>query len=127
MAVLPWRIIQRLMKRCGEDDVIPVSAPVSSSSQQKKQTHSLQWGLLGEDLVISPACEVGGCQFNSRKDQLRKGLDVSRDTSSLFLSSTINALEQSWLPDSQHCVASQVYSCGWDNRAPSVISSQSSV
>ena len=29
-------------------------APVPSSSQPKKQTHSLQWGLLREDLVIFP-------------------------------------------------------------------------
>ena len=31
-----------------------------SSSQPKKQTHSLQWVLLGEEyLVVSPTCEVG--------------------------------------------------------------------
>ena len=28
-------------------------------SQPKKQTHSLQWVLLGEDSAISPICEVG--------------------------------------------------------------------
>ena len=39
--------------------VFPASAPVPSSSQPKKQTHSLQWVLLGEDLVIYPTCEVG--------------------------------------------------------------------
>ena len=44
----------------GEDVVFPASTPVPSSSQPKKQTHSLQWVLLGEDLVISPTCEVGG-------------------------------------------------------------------
>ena len=42
-------------------DAFPVFAPVPSHSQSKKQTHSLQWVLLGEDLVISPTCEVGGC------------------------------------------------------------------
>ena len=31
----------------------------SFSSQPKKQTHSFQWVLLGEDLVIYPNCGVG--------------------------------------------------------------------
>ena len=39
--------------------VFPASAPVPSSFQLKMQTHSLQRVLLGEDLVISPTCEVG--------------------------------------------------------------------
>ena len=32
--------------------------------------------------------------------------------------SNLNALEQSWLHNSQWCVASQVCSCGWENRNP---------
>ena len=50
---LVLRIIWRLLK------YITVSASVPSTSQPKKHTHSSQWVLLGEDLVISPICEVG--------------------------------------------------------------------
>ena len=75
------KIIRRL--------VFPASEPVPSSSQPKKQTHSLQWILLGEDLVISPTCEVEGCRFDSRKDQLQKSLEWSRDTSIWFLKPTL--------------------------------------
>ena len=39
--------------------VFPASVQVPSSSQAK-DTHSLQWVILGENLVISPTCEVGG-------------------------------------------------------------------
>ena len=41
------------------DVVFPASAPVPSRSQQKRKTNSLQWVLLGGDLVISPTCNVG--------------------------------------------------------------------
>ena len=34
-----------------------MSAPVSSSSQSKKKTHSLQWVLLEKDLVLLPTFE----------------------------------------------------------------------
>ena len=44
----------------GDAGVFPLSEPVHSSSQPKKQTRSLQWVLLGEDLMISPTCEGGG-------------------------------------------------------------------
>ena len=54
-----------LVKRCWADVVFPASAPVTLSSHPKKETHSLQLVLLGEDLVISPTCEVGGCRFDS--------------------------------------------------------------
>ena len=47
------------MRWCWPDVVFPASAPVPSTSQPKKQTYSLPWVLLGEDLVISPTCEVG--------------------------------------------------------------------
>ena len=53
MAPLLSRIIWRLMQRCWADVVFPVSAPVPSSSQPKKQTISSQLVLLGEDLLIS--------------------------------------------------------------------------
>ena len=43
----------------GSDVIFPASAPVPSSSQPKKQTHSLQWVHLEEDLLIFPNCEVG--------------------------------------------------------------------
>ena len=39
-------------------EAVLASAPVPSS-QLKKQTHSLQRGLPGEDLVISPTCKLG--------------------------------------------------------------------
>ena len=78
----------RLVKRIWADVVFPVSAPVLSSSQPMKQTHSLQWVLLGEDLVIPPTCEVVDRRFDSRKDQLRKDLDWSWDTFSWFLRPT---------------------------------------
>ena len=42
---------------------------------------SLQFVLLGENLVISPTCEVGGCRFDSWKDQLLKGVEWSWDIS----------------------------------------------
>ena len=51
--------------------------PRGLAGGKKKQTYSLQWVLLGEDLVIFPTWEVGGYQFDSRKDQLRKGLEGS--------------------------------------------------
>ena len=54
---------------CWADVVFPASAPVPSSSQSKK-IYSMQWVLLGEVLVISAACEVWGCRFDFRKDQL---------------------------------------------------------
>ena len=54
MNVSVW---QRLVNLCWSDVVFPVSAPVPSNSQPKKQTHSLQWVLLGfGDFPIS---EVG--------------------------------------------------------------------
>ena len=44
----------------GKCSISCICTPVPSSSQPKKQTHSLQWVLLGEDLVSSPStCEVG--------------------------------------------------------------------
>ena len=61
------------MRRCLAGVVFPASAPVLSSSQPKKQTNSLQRVLLGEDLMISPTCEVGGHQFDSRKGPIVKG------------------------------------------------------
>ena len=60
------------------------SAPVPSSSQPKKHTHSLR-----KDLVSSSTCEGGGCRFNSRKDQLQKGLKWSVDASLSFFSPTL--------------------------------------
>ena len=44
------------VKRSWTEEVFRESAPVPSNSQPKKQTHSLQWVLLEEDLVISPTC-----------------------------------------------------------------------
>ena len=50
------------------------------------------------------------------KDQLQKILEWSWDTNSWFLS--LSALEQSWLKDSQWCVASQICSCARENITP---------
>ena len=50
--------------------VFPASVPALSSSQPKKQTHSLQCVLLGADLVMSPTSEVGDCWLDFRKEQL---------------------------------------------------------
>ena len=55
-----WQPIRRLAKQCSVDAVLPVSATVPSSSKSKKQTHSLQWVLWREDLVIYPTCEMAG-------------------------------------------------------------------
>ena len=92
-----------LVKRDWADTVLPASAPVPSSSQSKKQTHSLQWVLLGEDLGISPTCEVGCRQFDSQKEQFRKGLKWFLDTCSWFPQHILSALEQSWLHNIQLC------------------------
>ena len=59
--------------RCSADVVFPASAPVPFSSQPKKQTHSLQWVLLGEDVVISPTCEVGGHKVQFTEGPIVKG------------------------------------------------------
>ena len=100
-----------LEKRCWADVVFPAAtALVPSSSQPKKPTHSLEWVLRGDDLVISPTCEVGRFRIDSRKEQLQKCLERTSDTSLWFLSLTLVNLEQSCLPDSQWCVASQVCS-----------------
>ena len=55
------------------DVVFPLSASVPSSSPLKKQTHKLQWVLLGEDLASSPTCGAGSPEFDSRKEQLQMG------------------------------------------------------
>ena len=64
-------------------------ALVPSSFQSKKQTHSLERGLLGEDWVISPIRELGGRQYDSRNDQLHKSLEYFWDTSSWYLSPSL--------------------------------------
>ena len=56
-----------------------------SNSQPKKQTHCLQWVLLGEDLVISPIFELRVYRCYCRKDQLREDLEWSWNTSSKCL------------------------------------------
>ena len=67
-------LFEEVLGRCS----IPVSVPVPSSSQTKKQTYSLQWVLLAEDdLVISPTCEEESRRFDSQKNQLQKGLEWS--------------------------------------------------
>ena len=57
----------------------------------------------------------GGHRFDSRKDQLRKGLEWPWVYLFMVSQSNPSALEQNWLHDSQSCVASQVRSCGWEN------------
>ena len=47
-----------MVRRCRTDLVFHASAPASSSSLPKKQIHNLEWGFLGEDLVIYLNCEV---------------------------------------------------------------------
>ena len=64
-------LIWRLVKRHWADVAFPASTPVPSSSQPKEADQQL--ALPGEDLVISPTCEVGV----SWKDQLRKDLEWS--------------------------------------------------
>ena len=49
---------------------ISPSAPVLYISHPNKQTHSLQRVLLGDDLVISPTCDVRIRRFDFGKDQL---------------------------------------------------------
>ena len=75
-----WVIIRRLVKRCQADVVFLASVlPVPASSQSKKQTHSLQCVLLGDEFGDFSTCEVGvtclipgmiiakGCTHNSDK------------------------------------------------------------
>ena len=77
-----------LEDKSGVDVVFPESAPGPSRSQTKKQTHCLQWVLLGEDLVISPTCEGGGVagSIPGKKKPIAKGPGGSWDSSSWFLS-----------------------------------------
>ena len=75
-----------------------------SSSQPTKQTHNLQWVLLGGDLMISPTCEVGGRRFDSRKDQLPKGLDC-RVIPLRGLSSQLQCPRAGWQPTVCVCVS----------------------
>ena len=77
---LALEVVDAVLDRCV---VLPATVAVPSSLQPKKQTHSLQWVLLGWDLGIFPTREVGGRQFDSRKGQWQKR---SWDTSSWFLS-----------------------------------------
>ena len=74
--ILAWRIIRRLVKWCWADVVFPASAPVP-----KNQTHSLQWGLLGEDLVICPTCEVVASPVRFPKGPIPKEPGMTMDTS----------------------------------------------
>ena len=77
-----------------------------SSSQPKKQTHSLQWVLLGEDLVISPTFEGRGespVQFP--EGPIAKGLGLVLGYLFMVSQTNLSALEQSWLPGSQWCIA----------------------
>ena len=46
-------------KLCWTDVVFLASTLVPLNSKPKEPTHSFQWVLLGETLVISPSCEVG--------------------------------------------------------------------
>ena len=71
----------------GVDVVFPASAPVPSNSQPKKQTHSLQWVLLGEDMVISPTCEVEELPVQFLEGPIAKG--PGWDTCSRFLRPTL--------------------------------------
>ena len=71
---------EAVLGRCS----VSCAVSVPSSSQPKNQTHGLQGVLLGEDLVISPTCKVGGLS-----DQMQKGLEWSWDISSRFLSPTL--------------------------------------
>ena len=75
-----------LVKQRWEDVAFPTSAPVPSSSKPKKQTYSLQWVLLGDNLVISPTCEerVAGLE-----GPIAKGTGMALDTSSWFLRPTL--------------------------------------
>ena len=59
-----------------------------------------------------------GHRFESRKDQLRKGLNWYRDTSSWFFQPIVSAREQNWLHISQWWVANQLCLCGWEKRTP---------
>ena len=77
-----------MVKWCWEDVVFPVP----STSQPKKQTPSLKWVLLGEDLVISPTYEMGGggvVPVRFPEGPIARGLDLSWDTSSWFLTPTL--------------------------------------
>ena len=74
------RIIRRLTKWCWAESIFCAFAPIPSKYQPMKQTRSLQWVLLGEDFVISSTCGMGGRQFDSQKDQLQNGLELSWDT-----------------------------------------------
>ena len=91
------------------------SATVPFSSQSKKQTHSLQRVLLGEDLVISPACEMGGggapVQFQG--EPIAKG--------SGMVLGNLAIVSQPWskvgcMTVKSVGIVSRVCSWGWDNR-----------
>ena len=64
-------------------------APVPSSSQPKKQIHSLQWVLLGEDLVISPTLELWGLPVQVPIGPIAKGHGLVLGSLLLFLRATL--------------------------------------
>ena len=77
---------QAVLSRCSISCVC-ISAFQLPAKEANLQT--LQWVLLRDNLVIFLMVRwVRGCQFNSRKDQLRKGLYWSWDTYSWILRPT---------------------------------------
>ena len=69
----------------------------------------MQWVLLGEDLGISPTCEVGVASLIFPEGSIAKGPGLVLGY--LFMGSQTNLsdLEQSWLYDSQCCVRFHVW------------------
>ena len=79
-----------------------------SSSQPKKQTHSLQRSLLGEDLVVFPTCEVG---VQIIEGPIVKGPRMVLGYLYMASQPNLNALGQSWLHLSQWFVTINVFLC----------------
>ena len=72
------------MKRCWADVVLPVPEPVFSVKEADLQLAMLSSGRGFGDFPL--LVKWGGRQFDSRKDQMQKGLKWSWETSSWFLS-----------------------------------------
>ena len=97
MAAKFWSVIWRLVKRYWVDVAFLASAPVPSSSQQKKQTHCLQRVLQGEDFMNSSASEVGVTDLSPGRTIVKESGMVSMECLFLVSQPNLSALEQSRL------------------------------
>lgn len=71
-------IFWKLVKWCWTGKVTPAYTPVHFLSKVRKQSHSLQWVHLGEDLLITPALEEESLRLYTRKFHCERSVNASQ-------------------------------------------------